>query len=407
MIYFSELKNKKVYTEDNLLIGWLDDLTFKLTDIPVITQLVVRPLKHIQTQKILIPIEYLIRLNKSVHIVKSYLSSVLKENELYIKQNLIDKQIIDITGNKVVRVNDVVIQDKVGSSLSIAGVDTGVLGILRWLNLETAVSKVLGFFKKKVISRILPWSSIQPLELSQGKVLLNVQQEKLEKLRPEDLADYLEATNLKNIIKTINLLKYDFAADVIAELNINYQTALFKHLGPPKSAKIISLMDPDEAVDVLSQFSAKKSKAILNLLDKRKRAKLESLLKLGGTSVGQYLTSEFVAVTSEDTVADVLTQLKKESADISFLNNIYVTGQNNQLVGSVRLRDLLIEKPDVPIYKLTDQNLVVSHLGSPLPIVWRRMVKYKLTTIPVIDVNKKILGIITFDDIAEAFTKNI
>lgn len=407
MIYFSELKNKRVYTEDGLHIGWLDDLIFKFTEIPVITQLVVKPARHIQKQNILIPTEHLIRINNTVLIAKNYLSSSLKENELYVNQNLIDKQIIDITGNKVVRVNDALIQDKIGQSFFIAGVDAGVLGILRWLNLEGIVSKGFALFGRKITSYVLPWSSIQPLELSQGKVLLNVQQEKLEKLHPEDLADYLETTNLKNIIKTVNLLQYDFAAEVIAELNLNYQIALFKHLGHPKTAKIISLMDPDEAVDAVSQFSQNRKQAIMKLLDKEKRKELENLLKLGESPVGQYMTSEFVAVESEDTVSTALSQLKKESSDITFLNNIYVLGKKNQLVGTIRLRDLLIQSSEVPAFKFMDQNLVVCHLNSPLPIVWRKMIKYKLTTIPVIDADKKIMGIITFDDIAEAFSQNI
>lgn len=407
MIYFSELKNKRVYTEDGLHIGWLADLIFKFTKIPTITQIVVKPGRHIQKQNILIPTEYLIRINASILIAKNYHSSSLKENELYVNQNLIDKQIIDIAGNKVVRVNDALIQDKVGQSLFIAGVDAGILGILRWLNLEGLVSKTFSLFGRKLTSHVLPWSSIQPLELSQGKVVLNVQQERLEKLHPEDLADYLETTNVKNIIKTINLLNYDFAAEVIAELNLNYQIALFKHLGLPKTAKMISVMDPDEAVDVLAQFSQKRRQAVLKLLDKEKRVELENLLKLGGSPVGQYLTSEFVVVKSDDTVSTAIAQLKKESSDIAFLNNIYVIGQKKQLVGTIRLRDLLIQSPEVPVYKFMDQNLIVCHLYSPLPIVWRKMIKYKLTTIPVIDADKKILGIITFDDIAEAFSENI
>ena len=115
MIYFSEIKNKRVYTEDGLLIGTLDDAVFTLTETPQIVKIVVKPLKQISQEALYIPHQYLLRMSPTVAVSKNYETTILAENELFVFKNLVDKQIIDMSGQKVVRVNDVVIQQKNGN----------------------------------------------------------------------------------------------------------------------------------------------------------------------------------------------------------------------------------------------------------------------------------------------------
>lgn len=407
MLYFSEIKNKKVFTEDGVYIGKINDLIFRFTETPHITKILVKPVKQLSKENLFIPIENVFKLNTIVAISKNYQTSSLSENELFVARNLIDKQIIDISGNKVVRVNDVIIHKKNGNYFFITGVDIGILGILRWFGIEKIINIFFNLFKKPLTSSIVSWSNIQPLELSRGKIMLNVKQDKLERLHPADLADYLETTNLKNIIKIINLLDRDFAAKVISELNLNYQISLLKNLEFKKTLKIISLIDPDEAVDILTQFSAKKREAILENLDNEKRKEIKNLLRFDNTSVGKFLTTEFLTVKSSDTVSYIIDKIKRESADMSFLVYVYVVNESNQLLGVFNLHELILQQLDAPAYKFMTQNVAVVHLTTSLLTVFRKFIKYEISCLPVIDDNKKLIGIVTIDDIGEIFLDKI
>jgi sporulation protein YlmC with PRC-barrel domain/CBS domain-containing protein len=406
MIYFSEIKNKKIFTEDGLFVGRLDDLIFCYTEKPKITKIFIKPDKKIFSEKLLIPIEYLIKINEKIILTKNYHKVSLDENELFILKNVIDQPIIDIYGRKVVRVSDIIIQQKNGSYI-IEGVDPGILGILRWFGIDKLIERLFLLLGRPIASSILPWSDIQPLELTRGKVILNVAQEKLTKLHPADLADYLEKTNLESIFKIINLLDKQFASKVIAELNLNYQISLLKKLKFEDAIKIISLMDPDEAIDVLMEFSSRRKKLVLESLDEVKKKELENLMKFSETSVGQFLTTVFLSVKSYETVESVINRIKHEASDMLFLQYIYVINDQDVLVGVFNLHELLLQKLDIPVYKFMTQNIIVTHLHSSLRTVLRKLLKYKISALPVVDMNKKIIGIVTIDDIGEHFLDKI
>ncbi len=142
---------------------------------------------------------------------------------------MLDKQIIDIAGNKLIRVNDVCFQEKNGN-LYLMGVEVGILGILRRLGLEDLLIKIFGFFRIKIESKFLSWVDIQPLELTRGVVTARYKEDKLLRLLPEDLADYLEKTNVDNARRIINLLDERKAAEIIKELNLSYQLSFFNKL---------------------------------------------------------------------------------------------------------------------------------------------------------------------------------
>lgn len=404
MIYFSELIGKKVVTEDGIAIGRLNDLVFLALESPQITKLVI---KDTAKKNLVIPLEFLKKINSVIIITKNYDITQPSINELFILKNLLDKQIIDFKGNKVVRVNDVAINED-RPNYYIAGVDIGLLGIARRLGLENALRDLTNIFSLKIHSTFLSWADVQPLELSRGRVLLNVPQEKLQDLHPADLADYLEKTNIKNITKIVDLLDRNLATKVIAELNPNYQINLLRRIGPDKTQKIVSLMDPDEAVDLLIQFSPKRREAILNLLpDKKKRLEIERLFKIKSTPTGQYISTEFITTHPEATVAEVLRKIKKETADLDALDYVYVINSKEQLVGVFSLHELLLHELTEPVYKFMVQNVIIAHQNTPSSNILRRLVKYHLYALPIIDNNRKIIGIIKRDDVAERFIHTI
>ena len=401
MIYFSEIHQKKVVTEDGIAIGHLEDFIFLATDNPLVTKIVVR---GSEAQKLIISTDYIIRINSYITIEKEYMTSYLEENELYLVKNLLDKQIIDIKGNKIVRVNDVAIQDK--ERLAIAGVDIGLYGLARRLKIGgDAVVKLLRFFNMKLTSEFLSWADIQPLELIRGKVRLRGQEEKMQKVRPEDLADYLERTNVINAGKFLKILDTEKAAEVVSNLNINYQTSIFKHFQSDKAARMITFIDPDEAVDVLLTLSKKKREEIMGYLEEPVRNQIERLLDFSKNPIGDLITTEYLTVKPEDTVRQVLDTIRKTTADFSTLDYVYVVNKKLELVGVFSLHNLVLQDLETPIYKFMTQNVVVIHMTTPLEIAVKKMLKYKLYALPVISQEKTIQGIVTIDDISSSILK--
>ncbi|QQG43940.1 MAG: magnesium transporter [Candidatus Roizmanbacteria bacterium] len=396
MLYFSELKGKQVCTEDRVFVGKLEDLAFLVSDTPKITKLIV---KDKENNYLNIPSSTIESINHQIIISKQFESQNITNQELLLNKNLLDQQIIDIEGNKVVRVNDVAINDRPG--YYIAGADIGILGILRRLGIEDMISRILINFGVKITSKFLSWADIQPLELARGMVILKTEQDKLKKIRPEDLADYLEKINIVNADRILKSLDEDFAVDIIKNLNINYQSAIFKQFSPEKAAHVVSIIDPDEAVDILLTLSEKKREEILFLLNTGKQKELRHLFKMSQSPIGEKMTTQFLTATPDTLVKEVISKIKKEAADFSFLNYIYVLNKEDKLVGVFSLHEMILQNLDTPVYKFMTQNAIVIHLTTPKEIALAKMFKYKLNAVPIIDQNRHVLGIVAFDDLPE------
>lgn len=401
MLYFSELKGKHVVTENGIALGKLQDLVFLTQSQPFVTKLVVGS----QSKPIIIPLSDLVRLNNTIHIANSFTTSSLEEGELYVNHNLLDQQIIDLKGNKVVRVNDVAIQEK--PQLVIAGVDIGFLGILRWFGMEETFGRVLRIMGTTPQSRFLSWADIQPLALARGKVILKKEEKKLAQLLPEDLADHLENMSVRNITRVLDVMEEPLAAQVIESLNINSQLNLFKEFTPERSAKLIERMDPDDAVDILLTLTPHRREQILTFVSASKQETLTALFSLSKTPIGELITTEFFTARPEDTVLAIRRRIRAETAEYSSLSYVYAVNKNQQLVGVASLHELLVQQGDVALYKFMTPSVVVLHLTTPLEIAIKRMFKYKLEALPVVGTNRELLGIVTDDDLAETILQKL
>ncbi len=402
MLYFSELDRKRVITNDGIFIGYLDDLIFLLDSKPKVTKIVV----DFHGTKTIINADAVHKFNSVVRIAKFYTQSELAENELYVKRNLLDKQVIDISGNKIVRANDVIIHEQINLSSHnyecyISGVDIGLIGVLRRLQIENIMTRVIHFFGINIISNFLSWADIQPLDLVRGSIRVKKEETKLQNMRPEDLADHLEQTNELNIKKFLRLLDKDFATEVISNLNINYQRDLFRSWNPEKSADIINKMDTDIAADILLALSRKKREEITKLLSGNKQASIQKLLSLTRTPITKRLSSEYFVVQPTETPRDIIQKMRKTTTDYASLDYIYIVNQKRQLIGACNLHELLIQHEDTPIYKFMSQNLIEAHLKTPLEMVVYKIIKYRLNALPIVDSNKELIGIIPFDNISD------
>lgn len=400
MLYFSRLKGMPVHTEAGVMVGKLDDLFFLASETPLITKLVIKTKnKH----EIIASVDELKKMNGAITIKDNFKQTSLSDEDLSLVRNLLDKQIIDVEGHKVVRVNDVTIQEKEKDTTSyyVSGVDIGLRGILRWLKLEDAALPLYRLAKWESHPHFLSWTAVQPLELARGNVQLKKGLENLEKIRPEDLADYLEKTTIRNVNKIVSSLDEDYAAEVISDLNTSYQTALFRRFSPEKSAELITLIDPDEAVDILLTLSEERRTNILESLPKEKSQELHTLLKLSKTPIGELITTDYFTIPATDTIGKAISTLREHTEQASYLPYLYVINEEKELVGVLSVQSLLAHDNDELVRDVMEQNLIAIHVTTPRDIAVKKMLRYKVYALPVLDNAQHVEGVVRFDDLAE------
>ncbi|MGE5041466.1 MAG: magnesium transporter MgtE N-terminal domain-containing protein [Candidatus Levyibacteriota bacterium] len=401
MIYFSELKGKKVF-QGHKTVGRLEDCLFLPSDPALITKIVVKKGRNV----FIYPLEEVAKIGRDIKLKPSNRTEERSVYELSLLKNLLDKQIIDVKGGKVVRVNDVALQPGEGGTYYITGVDIGFRAILRWLKLEKASVPLYKAFRTYSHPHVLAWSDIEPLELARGNVQLKKEVQDLERMRPEDLADYLEKTNVSNVNEIITQLDDQFAADVISDLNVNYQMALFERFSSDKAAKFMTFIDPDEAADILLSLPDDKRKQILGLLPKRKKNELVSLLKYSKTPIGELINPEYIWVSETDSAKAGLEAVKKMITTSHFTSYVYVFNLENQLSGVIKLSDLITHAPQKRIKDFMNPDIIAIHLTTPKEITIKKMLKYKLYALPVVESSKKMLGIVMYDDLVEELLKS-
>lgn len=401
MLFFSELIGKRVFVDDTKYIGKLRDIIFLNEDTPIVTKIIVASDTHRIHE---IPIGSLRRANNHVVIAKTS-TAASTTNELSVSKVLLDQQIIDLIGNKVVRANDVILQDV--PVLSVSGIDIGILGILRRLGVEAPVQKVSRFFHMEIPMQLLSWGDVLSLELDHGQIKIKQREEKLAKIHEEDLADYLEMTNIQNAHTFISTLGPKKAAQVVESLTINYQIELFQQFDLTKAAELINLIDPDEAVDILLAIDRIKRDKIMHLLPVKKQQDLHQLMTFSRTPVGRRMTSEYFTVASHQTVKEILTDIKVKTTDFSALGAIYVLNREDQLVGVFNSHELLMQNLDTPAYKFMVPEPIVALLTTPIEVIIYKLLKYNVPALPIINRDKKILGVITLDDVSEILLKKI
>jgi len=247
MFYFSEIENKEVIQNSDKFFGKVKDLVFVNDVVPSISKILVTRKKG----DVLVPIESVAKTNSRIYISKPPENIVISDNELFIKGNLLDKQVIDLVGNKVVRVNDVAVHEK--PHLYIAGIDISFLGILRRIGLADNFCRFFHRLKLDYHEKLLSWADIQNLEIQSGKIKLKQREEKLSKIHPEDLADYLEMTRIKNVVAFLGQMNPEMAAEVFHRLNVSYQTAVFERFDNQKAAEIINTKVLNQEINKLSK----------------------------------------------------------------------------------------------------------------------------------------------------------
>lgn len=325
--------------------------------------------------------------------------SYLQPDEVLLARDLLNKQIVDTQGMKVVRVNDLKLSES-RSQLRLLGAEVGLRGILRGIHpvVERAVGAVLKLFGRDLSENLIAWNYVDLLDRDLSHVRLSVTHKRLHELHPADVADVLEQLGPSQRARVFEHLDNVQAALTVAELEDEYQADLIDDLGDQRASDILEEMDPDDAADIIGDLPYDKAEALLRLMGVNEARAVRSLLGYREKTAGGIMTPEVTTVTEDMTVQQVIEHLRGEAAEREGIYYIFVVDEDMRLEGVISLRDLVISEPETLIATFLSRDVTTVGPDDDQELVAETMSKYDLLALPVVDETGKLLGIVTVDD---------
>jgi CBS domain-containing protein len=399
MAFVSELTGRPVTDIDGTRIGFLKDLVASVRKEfvhPVIDAVIIQ----CKDRQVIVPYADLAALLSAAIPLKRPMSSitpyVVKEEDLLLVKDVMDKQILDTDDARVVRVNDIEIV-RVNGNVVVSNVDIGLLGIMRRIGMEELGRWFARRFKLDVSQGSISWDFVEPLRHDQF-MRLKVPASKLADLHPSDIAEIISDLNRAETNELLGKLNLKQLADTLEEVEPDYQAHLIGHLPNEKVADILEEMSPDEAADLLAELPEERSQDLLNLMEKEDAEEVRDLLKYDEDTAGGLMTTEYVTVTPDMTAAQTIDHLRKVGEDAELVYYVYVTDTEDHLIGVFSLSDLICAQPETHITEIMHKRVVSVELDTEQDEVAQVVAKYNLIAVPVVDAENRLQGIVTSDD---------
>ena len=328
--------------------------------------------------------------------------SYQQPDEVLLARDLLNKQIVDTQGMKVVRVNDLKLSES-RNQLRLLGAEVGTRGILRgiWPPLEGAANAIGSVFGRPLKENLIAWNYMELLDRDLGNVKLSVSHRRLHELHPADIADVLEQLSPSQRALVFQHLDDDQVADTISEMEDEIQAQVVDDLTDERASDILEIMDPDDAADIIGDLPYDKAEALLRLMGVREARQVRKLLGYREKTAGGIMTPEITTVSEDMTAQEVIDQLRSRAAEAENIYYVYVVGARRILEGVVSLRDLVVSPPETTVTDITERDVFSVGPDDDQEQVAEMMSKYDLLAIPVIDEAGRILGIVTVDDALE------
>lgn len=409
-IYFSQLMDKIVFDNNGNFAGKLYDIIVRPTEVyPQSSHLIIR--KGIINRKYaVIGCSDILEFDDKEIIVKIDKSKIVfrekhnNKEELTLRRDILDQQVVDTYNHKVIRVNDIHLLE-VDHCLMIAHVDISLRGLIRRLGFERIVDFLVRLFNKDSdylkTEHLISWKHIQPLSINPVSmtIKIDVPQRQFSNIPAADLGEIFLDLNAQHQIALFKSLDLNTKAKIFTHIDFKAQKSLIEELETKDVVEILNNIPSDEATDFLEKLPKDSVERFLNLMESKFAKKLSQLLGYSSDSAGGLMTTEYIAFSKDATINSVLQQIKERSFKVEPAQFVYIVDENNQLIGSTNFRRLILANPDDPIQNAVFPKTHFVHLNSSVKEVAHLMDKYKYYAIPVVDENNILQGIITVDDV--------
>ena len=325
------------------------------------------------------------------------------ESLFWLERDLLDQQVIDVFGRKVVRVNDVDLHEDIlpqYSVLRVGSVDIGARGAVRRLLKGIVPGSALRALLTKIPPKPIPWDFVDLIEVDPARrVKLKISHERLAKLHPADIADIVEDLAPDEREAVFETLDEGVAAEALEEVDPRVQKAIVESLDSDRAAEIVEEMEPDAAADLLADLPEERTSEILLEMEPKEREEMVELLEFREDSAAGRMNTEYLAISLDATAHDAIEKLRNFEGGVETVSTIYLIDSKGTLAGAVPLAKLVLASPGSPLLSLTQEPLISTHAGADEREVAELFDKYNLLTLPVVDDNKKLTGVITSDDV--------
>jgi len=405
-VYLSEILKKDVVDQFGRKVGTLWDLSIiPGAEYPSVTRLILRKGR----QLLEVPFKCLQLFNRFVITVDLSETSPgiysFKEGDILIKKHILDKQIVDVNGAKVVRVNDLKLGEGDGT-VCVIGIDVGPNGILRRIDGGTFIQKALKAFNKPIKESIIGWSYLQTMDPQLRHLTLNVAKKQLGKLHPSDLAQILTEMDPEEGTEILSSVDEELAGEALHEVPDEVRDKILKEMDNELISDILEEMPPDEAADILGDMPEEKSEELLSLMEKEDAEEVKDLLSYEEDTAGGLMTTEFLDFSPDMTIDQTMTDIRLLVPDVEFIYYIYVVDKDDHILGIVTLKKLLTSPLNKTLQDVMTQNVKSVHFDTGRKEIAEMISKYDFNALPVVDDDNRILGIITVDDIIDLLVPN-
>lgn len=403
MLFLAQILNRPVRDAAGIQLGWVEDLI--LTDLDLFPRVRAIVLARRGQGAVFVPWEIVDRLDGHavIHLTvprEQLTTTPLEEDATFLRRDILDKQVVDIHGRKVVRVNDLQLAP-LDHELRLIGADIGVSGLLRRLNLERPARAVARSLKATLPARVIPWNYVEGLETEWPSLRLNVTHRRLRELPPTDIADIVSQLHPADREELLLHIDDETLADTLPYLEEDLQAEVILAMSDERASDIMEILPPDEAADVLGDISEERAGRILNLMEPEEAEDVRELLRYADDTAGGRMTNDFLAFSQEMTVGQTLDTMRAEAPDAEAIYYLYVTDAAGRLDGVLSLRDLITATDDTPLSALAKRDIISVRIDDDQETVAQRLNHYHLLAVPVIDADGVLHGIVTVDDVLD------
>lgn len=398
MPFYSELVGRPVVDSANRPAGKVVDMVVSNdATYPIVTAVAVAPRRH--QAPVYVPWDQVVSLDEPVvlrHALEQITPYEPREGELYIGKQILDRQIVDVEGRKVVRANDLRLA-RTNGHYRLIGVDIGGQALMRRLGLQP-LGKRLGM---GVRENFIAWKDVDPLASRDVHgIKLHVTHDSLAKLHPADIAEIVEELSINEGVALLATMDDETAAGALEGIAPEKQVSLLQEMPSARAADILEEMAPDDAADVLGDMPEEKQQELLGEMEPEERGEVRELLGYPEYSVGGIMTTEYLAVPATFTAGQTMERLRAEASEVDVINYIYVVSdmESEELLGVLSLRDLIIAAPETPICQFMTEGPVTLRVDDDQEQAARVIARYNLMAAPVVDEQNRLQGIVTVDD---------
>jgi len=335
--------------------------------------------------------EHGVRLNSDILDLRPFMR---RDGEVLLARDVLDKQLIDVDGKRVVRVNDVQIIEA-ANEWRVTGADVSLTGL--WRRLAPR------FLRSDRPIEVIDWADVGYLATDAATVQLKSHRGRLARLHPVEIARLAEAFSYQQGAEIVESLDDDTAAETLEEMAAERQAQILGDMDEERAADILERMSPDEAADVLGDLPEEKAEDLLNLMQDDEQSEVAELLPYEDDTAGGLMTTEFVTLPRDLTVGEALARLREMAKTPNMIYYLYVVAAEDswKLIGVIALRNLILADPSAPLENVMRSDLQVAHPDDNAADVAQKVAEYNLLALPVVDEAGDILGIVTVDDAIE------